>query len=185
MTGAPLSRVALVALCLACTHARTAADAEHEERAAQEAEGEASKSESAKKDDSKGDGEAKRDPEDGSGEATGGAEAPARDGNATGAAATGDTSESGKKSGKESDKDEKVDPEDIEVATSPQGLLEPGALDKVRDKLGVAKGESVQVALRRFQREHDLPATGMLDHETVEQLGLSPDEIFEHKAGER
>jgi hypothetical protein len=32
--------------------------------------------------------------------------------------------------------------------------------------------------LRRFQRAHDLPATGIPDHQTVKDLGLDPDQIF-------
>jgi len=85
----------------------------------------------------------------------------------------------GKEHGKPEKRGDQAGAEDIDVATSPQGLLQPGALDKVREKLGLSKGEGTDAALRRFQREHDLPATGMLDHETVEKLGLSPDEIFE------
>jgi hypothetical protein len=75
------------------------------------------------------------------------------------------------------------DPDEVPVATSAQGLLKPGAEQKVRDRLG-GKGSSLRRALQEFQRSHDLPATGMLDHETVEQLGLNPDEIFERAGAE-
>ncbi len=72
------------------------------------------------------------------------------------------------------------DPERVAVASSPAGLLKPGAEQKVREKLGVdAKGEALRPALQRFQREHDLPATGILDHSTAKKLGLDPDELFE------
>jgi len=72
------------------------------------------------------------------------------------------------------------DPERVPVASSPTGLLKPGADEKVREKLGVkAKGEDLRPALQRFQRDHDLPATGILDHRTAKELGLDPDEIFE------
>ena len=72
------------------------------------------------------------------------------------------------------------DPERVPVASSPAGLLKPGADEKVRAKLGVtAKGEDLRPALKRFQREHDLPATGILDHRTAKELGLDPDEVFE------
>jgi hypothetical protein len=59
-------------------------------------------------------------------------------------------------------------------------LLKPGAEQKVRDKLGVkAGGGSLRAALSKFQKEHDLPATGILDQRTAESLGLDPDDIFE------
>jgi len=70
------------------------------------------------------------------------------------------------------------DPERVPVASSPAGLLKPGAEQKVSDKLN-AKGEELRPALKRFQREHDLPATGILDHRTAKELGLDPDELFE------
>jgi Putative peptidoglycan binding domain len=72
------------------------------------------------------------------------------------------------------------DPERVPVASSPAGLLKPGAEQKVREKLGSnAKGEALRPALQRFQREHDLPATGILDHRTAKELGLDPDDLFE------
>ncbi|HEU4580637.1 MAG TPA: peptidoglycan-binding domain-containing protein [Polyangiaceae bacterium] len=72
------------------------------------------------------------------------------------------------------------DPERVPVASSPAGLLKPGADEKVREKLGVKeKGGDYRTALQRFQREHDLPATGILDHRTAKELGLDPDDIFE------
>ena len=157
----PSALLALV--CVACTHARTTASPRQEERAAQKADNEGDPADTA--DESAKDGKSDApDPE------KKGARDSAGDGQASGA--EGERTADAKAGDKDDDKDESVDPEDIEVSTTPQGLLEPGALDKVRDKLGVAKGESVQSALRRFQREHGLPATGMLDHETVERLGL-------------
>src|SRR5690348_3768713 len=51
------------------------------------------------------------------------------------------------------------DPERVPVASSPAGLLKPGADEKVREKLGVKEKEDLRPALQRFQREHDLPAT--------------------------
>ena len=72
------------------------------------------------------------------------------------------------------------DPERVAVASSPAGLLKPGAEQKVREKLGLnAKDEALRPALQRFQREHDLPATGILDHRTAKELGLAPDDLFE------
>jgi hypothetical protein len=76
-------------------------------------------------------------------------------------------------------------PNEIPVATSSQGLLKPGAEQKVKDKLGLeGEGGSMQEALQRFQRQHDLPATGILDHETAKALGLDPDEVFERAGPE-
>jgi hypothetical protein len=69
-------------------------------------------------------------------------------------------------------------PEDVPVATTSDALLQPGAEDKVRDKLGIGPKEALPEAVRRFQREHDLPATGALDHATVQKLGLEPDAVF-------
>jgi len=72
------------------------------------------------------------------------------------------------------------DPERVAVASSPAGLLKPGAEQKVRDKLDLeGKDEALRPALQRFQREHDLPATGILDHRTAKELGLDPDDLFE------
>jgi hypothetical protein len=73
-------------------------------------------------------------------------------------------------------------PGDVPVATSPAGLLAPGADDKIRDRLAergfASEGKSTKEAMRRFQQANDLPATGVPDHETVKKLGLDPDVIF-------
>ena len=79
------------------------------------------------------------------------------------------------------------DPEAVPVATGPESLLKPGAEDKIRERL-VAEGlvddgdkgsaGAVRNGIRRFQKEHDLPATGVADRATVKGLGLDPDEIF-------
>jgi hypothetical protein len=75
------------------------------------------------------------------------------------------------------------DPSEIPVASSPSGLLKTGAEQTVRDKLGVKAGGSLRAALKKVQKEHDLPATGILDQRTVEAMGLDPDEIFERASG--
>jgi hypothetical protein len=72
----------------------------------------------------------------------------------------------------------------VPVATAPDVLLAPGAEDKIRERLaseGYLKGDekgSTSAGIRRFQKEHDLPTTGVADHETVKKLGLNPDQIF-------
>ncbi len=75
----------------------------------------------------------------------------------------------------------------IPVASSPEGLLAPGGERDIRDKLvdgGYLKkgdeSQSTQAALRAFQKAHDLPETGMPDHQTVKALGLDPNRIFKH-----
>jgi hypothetical protein len=79
------------------------------------------------------------------------------------------------------------DPEAVPVATGPESLLKPGAEGKIRERL-IAGGfvddgdkesaAAVRNGIRRFQKEHDLPATGVADRATVKGLGLDPDEIF-------
>jgi glucose/arabinose dehydrogenase len=77
----------------------------------------------------------------------------------------------------------------IPVAGAAEGLLEPDAQQQIHDKLAaggfLGEGEggddsqaSMREGLRRFQRAHDLPATGAPDHETVHKLGLDPNKIF-------
>ena len=75
----------------------------------------------------------------------------------------------------------------IPVASSPEGLLAPGADRDIRDKLAdggyLKKGDesqSTEAALRKFQKAHDLPETGIPDHQTVKALGLDPNRIFKH-----
>lgn len=76
----------------------------------------------------------------------------------------------------------------IPVASNPEALLVPGGEKQIRDKLGAAgflkegEGQSLEAALRRFQKAHDLPETGIADHKTVQTLGLDPNQIF--KRGE-
>jgi len=70
-------------------------------------------------------------------------------------------------------------PSEVPVASSPAGLLKPGAEEKIRDKLSARGfGGSLRTGLKRFQAAHDLPATGAPDAGTVRALGLEPDDIF-------
>jgi hypothetical protein len=79
-------------------------------------------------------------------------------------------------------------PKGTPLAQAPEGLLMPGAEQKIHDKLsagGFMKEDanaSTGAALRRFQAAHDLPSTGVPDHETVRRLGLNPDDLFRKAA---
>jgi hypothetical protein len=79
-------------------------------------------------------------------------------------------------------------PKTTPLAQAPEGLLTPGAEQKIHDKLsagGFMKEDanaSIGAALRRFQAAHDLPSTGVPDHETVRRLGLNPDDLFRKAA---
>ena len=75
----------------------------------------------------------------------------------------------------------------VPVATTPGGLLVPGAEDKIRERLVVggfldrdarSSDAAMREGLKQFQRAKDLPATGVPDHETVKRLGLDPDQTF-------
>jgi len=77
----------------------------------------------------------------------------------------------------------------IPLATSPSGLLKPGAEKKIQEKLsdkGVLENHTpsgeldgpTREALRRFQHDEGLPATGMPDDATVRKLGLDPADVF-------
>jgi hypothetical protein len=77
----------------------------------------------------------------------------------------------------------------VPLATAPGGLLAPGAEDKIRKRLsaegcldddGKGSGGALSEGLRRCQKAHDLPATGMPDDATIKALGLNPDQIFRH-----
>ncbi|HVY37862.1 MAG TPA: peptidoglycan-binding domain-containing protein [Polyangia bacterium] len=75
----------------------------------------------------------------------------------------------------------------IPVASSPEGLLAPGAEAQIRDKLADGgyldkddKAGSLESGLRKFQKARDLPQTGIPNHETIQALGLDPARIFKH-----
>lgn len=77
---------------------------------------------------------------------------------------------------------------DIRISSSPEALLEPSAARAIQDRLaksGDLEGEPsgeldgpTRKALARFQRAHDLPATGAPDDATVRKLGLDPKDVF-------
>ena len=78
--------------------------------------------------------------------------------------------------------------QDISISTSPAALLKPGAAKLIQEKLsqdGDLEGDAsstldarARAALAKFQRRHDLPATGIPDDATVRNLGLAPESIF-------
>jgi hypothetical protein len=88
----------------------------------------------------------------------------------------------------------KVDPEHaaetgISIASTPQGLMQDGAEEKIQRGLK-AKGflhaehlsgqldPDTREALRRYQKSEGLPPTGLPSYETVRHLGLSLDAVF-------
>jgi len=75
------------------------------------------------------------------------------------------------------------------LATSPAGLLKPGAAKQIQNALvnrryladGAQSGQldaPTEKALRSFQQDNKLPATGVPDDATIEKLGISPGEVF-------
>jgi hypothetical protein len=75
----------------------------------------------------------------------------------------------------------------VPVASSAEGLLRPGAEEKIRDKLAAGgfidrDGGNMRAGLLRFQREHDLPATGTPDVATLRKLGLDPGALLRNSS---
>jgi peptidoglycan hydrolase-like protein with peptidoglycan-binding domain len=75
------------------------------------------------------------------------------------------------------------------LATGPEGLMTEGSVEKIQDRLrerDLLKGdtssgrwdEPTRTALRAFQRDNGLPATGTPDDVTLGKLGLKPGDIF-------
>jgi hypothetical protein len=75
------------------------------------------------------------------------------------------------------------------LATGPEGLLADGAAEKIQERLrerdllkgDVSSGhwdEPTRAAVRTFQRDNGLPATGMPDDVTIGKLGLKPADVF-------
>lgn len=75
------------------------------------------------------------------------------------------------------------------VAPSPGGLMSRGAARRIQDALGqrgyLAKpsgrdelDDATAAALRRFQRDERLPATGAPDRETLRRLGIDPSDVY-------
>jgi hypothetical protein len=175
MQTSAIACAAVLVLATACFHAKEVADPSQEANAAQQG----SEEEKAAQEEEKGTGS--KDEKD-SDKTDAPSEKKAAAPPATSEKRASSDKPSGTKDGEkgtDGDAEDEIDPEDIPVASSPQGLLKPGADDKVREKLGVSKGAGMRKALMKFQREHDLPATGMLDHETVEKLGFDPKDIFQ------
>lgn len=84
----------------------------------------------------------------------------------------------------------------VPIASSPERLLQPGAVTSIRDKLeangyvrepgsGDDLDGSTRDAIRAFQRDRDLPATGVPDDETIRKLGLDPARVFRNSDSTR
>jgi murein L,D-transpeptidase YcbB/YkuD len=88
-----------------------------------------------------------------------------------------------------------VGPHDpLPVFTTPGAALKPGAVEKIQDKLSMQKSaqehpppqgdeagaldDHTREALRAFQKDHGVPATGLPDDATIKLLGLDPADIF-------
>jgi hypothetical protein len=77
----------------------------------------------------------------------------------------------------------------VPFAPAPEGLLQPGAIEAIQDRLGVQGlipasqrsgrlDAATREALRRFQVQTGLPATGLPSYRTVEALKLPGNKIF-------
>ncbi len=76
----------------------------------------------------------------------------------------------------------------VELVTSPAGLLTPGAVRAIQERLvrsGDLEGKpsgaidaDTRKAIERFQRAHGLAATGIPDDATVAKLGLKTADVF-------
>ncbi|MFL5260842.1 MAG: peptidoglycan-binding domain-containing protein [Anaeromyxobacteraceae bacterium] len=73
------------------------------------------------------------------------------------------------------------------VAASPEGLMNPGAIRRIQAALrtkGYLEAESgdlddpTAAALRRFQADEGIAATGAPDRETLRRLGVDPNEVY-------
>jgi peptidoglycan hydrolase-like protein with peptidoglycan-binding domain len=74
------------------------------------------------------------------------------------------------------------------VPASPQGLLAPGAIGELQRALAERgylaahrRGELDEPttrAVRKFQSDEHLAATGVPDHETLQRLGVDPDKAY-------
>jgi peptidoglycan hydrolase-like protein with peptidoglycan-binding domain len=82
-----------------------------------------------------------------------------------------------------------MDDSGVPFSPAPEGLLQPRAIEAIQRRLG-AHGlmaatprsgrldPSTREALRRFQVEQGLPATGLPSYRTIEALKLPRNEIF-------
>jgi hypothetical protein len=165
--------VTLSCALLACAHTHSAGDADPKAATpqAETAKAETAKAETAKAETPKAE------------TASGADAAPARSGEAGAANAPNHrearlTSPAGEGAG-----------EGLPLATSPAGLLKPHAVEDIQDRLetkgalppdhrsGKLDGPTRE-ALRKFQKDAGLPATGAPDDLTIQKLGLRPEDVF-------
>jgi hypothetical protein len=82
-----------------------------------------------------------------------------------------------------------TDSSGVPFTTAPEGILKPGAIDALQDRLHahglMARTQHsgkldppTREALRRFQARNDLPSTGLPSYRTVQALELPLDRIF-------
>jgi hypothetical protein len=73
------------------------------------------------------------------------------------------------------------------IAASPEGLMNPGSIRRIQAALrtkGYLEAESGELddataaALRRFQADEGIAATGAPDRETLRRLGVDPNEVY-------
>lgn len=81
-----------------------------------------------------------------------------------------------------------VQAREISVEASPQGVLQKGGAQKIQEALAThgfavkvtdALDGPTQEALRKFQTQQKLAATGMPDQLTLKQLGLDPKSVLD------
>ena len=69
------------------------------------------------------------------------------------------------------------------VGTTPASILRADGIREIQKKLKVSQSgdldDNTHKALEKFQRSQQLASTGEPDLETVQKLGLNPDEIFQ------
>jgi hypothetical protein len=69
------------------------------------------------------------------------------------------------------------------VGTTPESIVKNDGMKRIQKELGVSQSgeldEKTRNALEKFQRKHELAATGLPDLETVEKLGLDTNDVFQ------
>ncbi len=115
---------------------------------------------------------------------------------------SGDEAGGNAKSGKvEQGSSERVTPKRIPprgdrpaVAASPEGLMNPGSAREIQealqrrgylDQVSGELDDATSAAVRRFQSDQGLAATGVPDRETLRSLGIDPSDVYQTGTGSR